>query len=117
MLTLFGAAEWLLLDGHWLVAHPNQYTMQRQLFSFFGGDQNWDEISFLIIGAEISQAMIADNHTQLILNKARTQHVLELPENTSRLPLNGGTLKPKNWPKTESQLDAWVVTTSQLDVD
>jgi hypothetical protein len=117
VLTLFGAAEWLLLDGHWLAAHPNQYTMQRPLFSFFGGDQNWDEISSLIIGAEISQAMIADNHTQLILNKARTQQVLELPENTSRLPLNGGTLKPKNWPKTESQLDAWVVTTSQLDVD
>lgn len=116
VLTLFCSSQWLLLNGHWLAAHPNQYTRQRPLFSFFGGDQNWDEVSSLLIGAEICQARILDDHTQFILNNAGIQHVLELPQDTSRLPLNGGTLAQKIWPKTESQLDAWVITTSDLDV-
>ena len=117
VLTLFCASEWLLLDGHWLAAHPNQYATQRPLLSFFGGEQNWDEVSAILVGAEISQAMTADAHTRFILNKAGTQHQLELPQDTSRLPLIGGTLKPRIWPDTESQRDAWVVTQSPLVVD
>lgn len=115
-LTLLCASEWLLLDDHWLAAHPNQYARQRPLFSFFGGDQSWDEVSPLLIGAEICQAKITDNHTQFILNMAGTQHVLELPKDTSRLPLRGGTHKPRIWPENESQLDAWVITTKNLNV-
>ena len=116
VLTLFCASQWLLLDGQWIAAHLNQYTRQRPLFSFFGGNQNWDEVSSMLIGAAITQATILDDHTQLILNNAGTQHVLELPQDTFRLPLKGGTLEQRIWPNDESQLDAWVITAKDLDV-
>lgn len=117
VLTLFSASEWLLLNDHWLAAHPNQYATQRPLFSFFGGEQNWDEVSAILIGAEITQATIEDDHTLFTLYNAGMKHRLELPQDIFRLPLFGGTLKPRIWPNTESQLDAWVVTQSPLVVD
>ena len=116
VLTLLCSSEWLLLDDHWIAAHPNQYSQQRPLFSFFGGDQTWDEVSSLFIGAEICQAKVTDNYTHFVLDNAGKQHVLELPYDTSRLPLDGGSLKPRIWPKTESLLNAWVITTKDLDV-
>jgi len=70
----------------------------------------------MLIGAEITQAKILDDHTQLTLNNAGTQHVLELPQDTFRLPLKGGTLEQRIWPSDESQLDAWVITAKDLDV-
>lgn len=117
VLTLFCASHWLLLDGHWLAANPRQYATHRPLFSFFGGKQNWDEVSSLLIGAEIYQALIADHYTQFSLKNAGTDHILELPEDTSRLPLYEGSLEPRIWPETESLLDAWVMTQSQLAVE
>lgn len=116
VLTLFNSCEWLLLDDQWIAAHPNQYAIQRPLFSFFGGDKTWDDVSPQILDAEICQASIGDNHTQFILNKAEKKHVLAIPKDTARLPKYGGTKQPRIWPTNESHWDAWVLTQGDLDV-
>ena len=116
VLILFCASEWLLLDNHWVAAHPNQYATQRPLFSFFGGDKNWDNVSPLMIGAKIRQATLSDYQSRFILNKADREHVLRMPRDTSRLPRYGGTQQPRNWPLNESHWDAWVLTQGDLEV-
>jgi hypothetical protein len=110
VLTLWSAGEWLLLDGEWVEAHPNQYHIRRPLFSNFGGDEDWDDLASKVAGAEIIEADITDFSSKLVLLHGVEQHILELPEDTARLPVWGGSLEPKRWHPDESHLDAWVLS-------
>ncbi|MEA2574275.1 MAG: hypothetical protein QOH93_1573 [Chloroflexia bacterium] len=110
VLTLWGAGGWLLLDGHWIEAHPNQYHVQCPLFSNFGDDEDWDDLTTRIAGAEIIEAGISDYSSKLVLRKGGEERILELPEDTNRLSIWGGSLEPKKWNRAESQLDAWVIS-------
>lgn len=116
VLRLFNSSEWLLLDDHWIAAHPNQYAIQRPLFSFFGGDRTWDDVSSFVIDAEICRATIDDDQTRLILNQAGREHELLFPRDTTRLPRYGGTQQARHWPDNESHWDAWVLTMGDLEV-
>lgn len=110
VLTLWGAGEWLLLDGEWVEAHPNQYHIQRPLYSNFGGDEDWDDLTGKVVGAEIIEAYITDFSSRLVLLHGVEQHIFELPQDTTRLPVWGGSLEPKRWNPAESHLDAWVLS-------
>jgi hypothetical protein len=110
VLTLWAADNWLLFDGRWVAAHPNQYHIQRPLVSYFGGDEDWDELSEKLLGAIIKDARIADNISRLTVEKEAVAHLLEIPENTSLLPLHGGSLTPHEWNPRESHLDAWIIS-------
>lgn len=110
VLTLWGAGEWLLLDGEWVEAHPNQYHIRRPLYSNCGGDEVWDDLAGKVAGAEIIEANITDVSSKLVLLRGVEQHILELPEDTTRLPVWGGSLEPKKWHPDESHLDAWVIS-------
>jgi hypothetical protein len=117
LLTLWGAGEWLLLDGVWVEAHPNQYVKQRPLYSNFGGEDTWDQVSGKVIRARITSFEVADRTSRIVLAKGNSEHVLEIPEDTSLLPLYGGNLEPHIWFPGESQLDAWVISeTGELQV-
>ena len=110
VLTLWGAGGWLLLDGRWLEAHPNQYHVQRPLFSNFGGAEDWDDLTRRLAGAKIIEASITRDSSAIVLLQGGERHVLEVPEDTTRLSIWGGALKPKVWNRAESHLDAWVVS-------
>jgi hypothetical protein len=110
VLTLWGAGGWLLLDGQWIEAHPNQYHVQRPLFSHFGGAEDWDDLTGKIVGAKIIEAAIEDSSSTIVLLQGSQRRVLELPEDTARLSIWSGSLEPKVWDPAESQLDAWVVS-------
>jgi hypothetical protein len=110
VLTLWAADNWLLFDGRWVAAHPNQYHIQRPLVSYFGGDEDWDELSVSLLHSTITSAEIMDNRSRIILEKDGITHSLEIPENTSLLPLHGGSLIPHEWNPAESQLDAWIIS-------
>jgi hypothetical protein len=110
VLTLWGAGEWLLLDVEWVEAHPNQYNIRRPLYSNFGGAEDWDDLAGKVAGAEIIEAEITDFSSNLVLLHGAEQHILELPQDTTRLPVWGGSLEPKRWNPAESHLDAWVLS-------
>lgn len=110
VLTLWGAGEWLLLDGRWAHAHPNQYEVQRPLRSNYAGMEGWDEISDKLVGATIRDAAISDSGSVITLEQGKDVYILEVPEDTSRLPRYGGTLEQRKWHAHESQLDAWVIS-------
>jgi hypothetical protein len=110
VLTLWAADNWLLFDGRWVAAHPNQYHVQRPLTSFFGGDEEWDELSDRLVHATITGAEIRQNASHIDLEKDGVSHILEIPEDTSLLPLYGGSLTSHQWNPEESQLDAWIIS-------
>ncbi|HEX9990414.1 MAG TPA: hypothetical protein VGE45_18290 [Chloroflexia bacterium] len=109
-LTLWGAGEWLLLDGRWAHANPNQYDVQRPLRSDYAGMEGWDEISGMLVGAIVRDAAIRDNASVMTLEQGEHTHILEVPEDTSRLPRYGGSLEQRVWHSHESHLDAWVIS-------
>ncbi|HET6312222.1 MAG TPA: hypothetical protein VFH60_00180, partial [Chloroflexia bacterium] len=110
VLTLWGAGGWLLLDGRWLEAHPSQYHIQRPLFSNFGGTEEWDELTGRLAGAKVLEARITDSSSLIVLRQGSQQRILEVPEDTTRLSVWGGSLEQKVWNHAESHLDAWVVS-------
>lgn len=110
VLTLWGAGGWLLLDGRWLEAHPSQYHIQRPLFSNFGGTEDWDELTGSLAGAKVLEARITGSSSVIVLRQGSQQRILEVPEDTTRLSVWGGSLEQKVWNHAESQLDAWVVS-------
>ncbi len=102
VLTLWGASEWLNLDGRWLSSHPNQYYIQKPLLPH--------EVTQKLIGCELIEADIEDNRSIIKLARDLQLHILEVPMDSNRLPRWGGTLEPRKWNSEESLLDAWVVT-------
>jgi hypothetical protein len=114
VLRLWAADNWLLLDGQWMAAHPNQYEIQRPLYSNFAGEECWDHVTERLVGATITRADIEENSSRIELCKEGKAQVLEIPEDTSRLPIYGGSLEPRVWRGHESQLDAWIIARGEL---
>ena len=113
-LRLWGADNWLLLDGQWVGAHPNQYHVQEPLYSNFGADASWDRVSERVCGALVKEAQIERDHSLILLAVDAEPHRLEIPRDSSRLPLYGGTMQPHVWHPDEDQRDAWVIAQGDL---
>jgi hypothetical protein len=112
VLTVWGASAWLLLDGHWVEATPDPWAIQRPLYSNYAGDASWDEVSPVITGATIMAVTIQDRASALHLQQGRDVHVLEVPDDSARLPAYAGNGQPRSWGAHESQWDAWAVSQS-----
>jgi hypothetical protein len=114
VLTLWGAADWLLLDGRWVSAHPNQYARQRPMYSAFVEQGRWDEVSPVLVGAVLKSAVVEDDQSKFSFDRLGAEHLLELPRDTNRLPIHEGSQEQRSWCSQESLLDAWVVTSAHL---
>jgi hypothetical protein len=112
VLTLWAADNWLLFDGQWVAAHPNQYHKQRPLVSYFGGDEDWDDLSEKLVHSTIVAAEIDGDTSRIHLEKGPVSQLLEIPRDTSLLPPHGGSLAPRTWNLSESRLDAWIISES-----
>ncbi len=113
ILTLWGACQWLLLDDHWVEAHPDYYAFKNPLSSNYGGDMEWDGVSELLVGGTIVNVEIDTNYSAFEIFNAGVKHLLELPSETNRLPIYG-IGNEREWDKTENVIDAWVVTNELL---
>lgn len=111
VLTLWGAGTWLLLDGRWIQAHPDFYSIQQPLFSNFYGE-GWDHVTERVVGTRITSMSIEDHSSRVVLT-GHVDHVLDVPKDTQLLPYSYVPRKPKVWPEAESQLDAWVYSCSK----
>jgi hypothetical protein len=69
-----------------------------------------DDFSDVVVGSTIADANITNTSSLLNLRKASEQHILQIPEDTSLLPVRGGEAHPRVWNRKESHLDAWVVS-------
>ncbi|MCP4419653.1 MAG: hypothetical protein GY805_23835 [Chloroflexi bacterium] len=112
VLLLWSAAQWLLFDGKWVEAHPNQYHIQKPLFSSFP-ERKWDYLTDKLVGAAITDLLVNANSMKCGLENSGEKYLLELPENVTRLPLHG-SLEPRQWFKQDNLLDAWIVTEGML---
>ena len=116
VLRLWGADGWLLYDGRWIGAHPNQYDVQRPWASDFGGDDTWDELTEVLVGGVISRVESDRAWTRFTVEREGVARDLELPEVTSRLSRFGGTMKPREWRAADHALDAWILCQEDLRV-
>jgi hypothetical protein len=115
VLTLWAAAEWLMLDGVWVEAHPNQYHLQRPLFANVGPDESWDDVTPRLVGGSIERFDLAHASCRMLVRKGTEEHILELPRNTAILPLRGGSMTARRWNPLEKTIDAWVVCDGNLE--
>jgi hypothetical protein len=110
VLTLWGAMEWLTIDDRWLHCSRTQYAVQKPLYTY---DDSYSKVNSrvngLLIGYTIEEAEITDDMCNITLEKDTQTHLLEIPMDSSKLPLRGGTMEPHEWNSEESPLDAWVV--------
>jgi hypothetical protein len=116
VLTLWGAAGWLLLDGEWVEAHPDQYSTRRPLFSNISTQRTtlkWDKVTALLVDGVIDAFELHKNSCALSLTTRNERHLLELPEDTSRLPLHGNR-SPREWSPEEDIANAWVICDDNL---
>ncbi|MEP6776769.1 MAG: hypothetical protein ABJA50_14335 [Chloroflexota bacterium] len=113
VLRVWGACCWLLLDGKWIEAHPNQYHVQVPLYSNFGPGEDWDHVSDKLVGTTLQNALVEPDASVFYLAGAEV-HKLELPNDPSLLSLSGGTMQPREWLPGESQLDAWIIAHGDL---
>ena len=109
-LCLWGATEWLLIDGNWFASPPNQYDQQTPQFSNYAGE-SWDYISDRIVGEKIEKFELNRNSFKLILGNSVC---IELPEDTTKLSVHGGSMEQRIWCESEDVLDAWVLVTGDL---
>ena len=116
VLTLWCAAGWLLLDDEWIEVHPNQYATRRPLYSNFGPKLRWDDVTPRLVGGTIEKFALGRTSCSLTIRTQDAIHVLELPEDTSRLSLPGGSLQRQIWNSDEDIADAWVICDGDLEV-
>jgi hypothetical protein len=113
VLRVWGAGCWLLLDGQWIEAHPNQYQVQEPLYSNFGPGEDWDRVTDKVVGTTLRSASVEDGLPVFYLEGAEI-HRLQMPKDTSLLSLYGGTMQPRVWQHDGNQLDAWVISHGDL---
>ena len=115
ILTLWVASNWLLFDGRWLSAHPDQYLFRKPVL-VHDDRSTRDEFSDLVVGSTIEEAVFQDQSCKIVLRKGKRTYTLEVPEDTSRLPKWAGIDRPREFHPNDRMPDAWVVTSSDLNV-
>jgi hypothetical protein len=115
VLTLWAAAEWLMLDSVWVEAHPNQFHLQRPLFANFGPEESWDDVTPRLVGGTIERFDLAHASCRILVRNGAQDHLLELPRNTAILPLRGGSMTARKWNPLESVIDAWTLSDGELE--
>jgi hypothetical protein len=113
VLRLWGAAEWLLLDGRWLSAHPDFWPTERPCYTDLPGLERSDAVSPVLVGGHLQEMTIEDDACRLEIQRFDARHVLEVPRELARLPMYGSG-SSRTWPAGDSLWDAWVVTSSHL---
>jgi len=123
ILMLWGAPDWLLVDGKVASAGVIERQLKRQhcmgkyklyqinykflllgkwfRINFLGwhGLPEWDNFSKKIIGSIILTADVKDSSTRIVLRKGKNEHTMEIS-----VPSHW------QWNDEESQLDAWAIS-------
>lgn len=109
-LCLWGACEWLLLDGRWMESHPNQYEKQKPLLGNVD-NVSWDEVTPRLSGQQIVSLVAEGRKFEMRLSNGSE---IAFPDDPEKVPLYGGSMKPHVWSDSDDWRDAWVYATGLL---
>jgi len=104
LLIIYGACDWVTVNGEWLEAHPKQYYIKRPLTSHFS-NQMWDDFSPLIIGQKIDSLIINKKSMTLMINSV----TVSIDEDPSKRPGYPGNNKPRILFPKEDLRDALII--------
>lgn len=85
IMTLWSGYDWLTVSGRWVGAHPDQYNIQKPMYSNFSS-QTWDEFTPLVEGKIILSFTI--NKKSMTLKIGET--TISLDENPELRPRYAG---------------------------
>jgi hypothetical protein len=92
--AVWGAASYALLDDRAWECYPDLYEDHRPWLSHFGGDLSWDDLSPVLDGAKIVEAVLSDEYLSLQLECHGESKTLFLTQTDARLPHQETVLKP-----------------------
>jgi len=85
--AVWNSGEYIILDDRIVLCHARYYDKHRPWFSFWADEDipNWDDLSPIIIGAEITNIDVLPDKLTLILTKNDQEHLMEFVRNDPRL--------------------------------
>ncbi|MEW6279720.1 MAG: hypothetical protein AB1758_13920 [Candidatus Eremiobacterota bacterium] len=101
--TLWGAEDWITVNGQWLGCHPAQYQQQRPLHG-----ESWDDFAPLVLGREIASFACSERACALRVGDA----LLEITDDPADRPLFFGSREPRQLQPGEDLRQAWVLATT-----
>jgi len=89
--AVWGAGEYVLVDGREISCNPRYYDDRHPWLSFFADEEipNWDDLTPILVGAEIVNIEVTRNRLVLHLLNGGQQHKMEMLQNDPRLPQQG----------------------------
>lgn len=113
--TLWGADNWMLVNGRWLAAHPDQYALQRPLVgaasrrteeghSVPTGEQ-WDEFRPMVIDQPITRFSCRERACEIVIGSC----TLEIQQDHASRPIFCGNKEPRALKADEDLRTAWVL--------
>jgi hypothetical protein len=113
--TLWGADNWMLVNGRWLGAHPDQYEQQRPLhgaawkrteqgYSVPTGEQ-WDEFQPMVLRQTITRFWCSERACQLDIGPA----TIVITEAPSTRTISFGSQEPRQLMPGDELRNAWIL--------
>jgi hypothetical protein len=98
VLTIWGADEWLLLDGKWLDCHSDHFSAEKCYFTENKSrfSEAADQVSEVFDGLTIADFKLYNKSFMMILQDETRIHKLEFPSDLTRLSPHGDG-DPRKW--------------------
>lgn len=107
ILCLWGAGQWLTVNGRWLEAHPIQYNIQNPMMSNFP-NAKWDEFSPLVVGLFVDWFDVGKKSCEINIGNA---HIV-LSQNPNDRPFYTGIGKSRRLSKSDDLRKAWIIASA-----
>jgi len=105
MLRLWGADDWLNINGRWLSANPKQYNDTNQpLYSNFHG-ASWDVFGPLVVGKKVSKFDVHERAFCVEIGDAK----IGLTEDPASRPTYAGSKEPRVLSPGDDLRKAWII--------
>ena len=113
--TLWGAGSWMIVDGRWLLAHPEQYAQKKPLYgtiyerSVYGWlnatDEIWDEFRPRVIGQTLRSFVCERQSRELLIG----QSTLQITKDAGTRPIFYGSKRLRCLTWRHDLRRAWVL--------
>ena len=118
VLTIWSAAEWLLMDGVWLEASHGHFDAERSFFkenyTMFSTANN--QIKSTFTGLTIAEFKLHRKSFYMLLQDETKVHKLELPSDLKRLPVHGNDTERKWFSKDKLENGFIVSPTAYINI-
>lgn len=116
MLCLWGACDWLTINGRWLSCGDGQRDQQRPMTSSYTDDK-WDEFGPLVLNGYIAEFLVGKDTTRLQVT-GNPDTIIRLDQDPSLRPILQGSKEPRIvLPTDDLRKGAWkLVNTVSVEI-